>query len=165
MQPDDFAPDHAHRPELPTGRAPGAAEAAAPDIRVVIVVDPDLPPGLLANTVATISIGLGAAMPGLAGGLAPDAQGCTLRTSANRPVPILRGTTAVIGALLGKAHPIPEGACVVPFPRFARSIHDYAAYERELANRDVLAEPMEGLGLAGPSRWVRSLTGSLGLLR
>jgi hypothetical protein len=35
--------------------------------RVAIVVDPELPAGLLANTVALIAIGLGAAQPRLGG--------------------------------------------------------------------------------------------------
>jgi hypothetical protein len=46
-----------------------------------------------------------------------------------------------------------------------RSLHDFAAYQAQLARRDLAAETIEGLGLAGPEQWVKSLTGSLKLLR
>jgi hypothetical protein len=51
---------------------------------------------------------------------------------------------------------------VVPF---ARALHDYADYESAFPTRDLSGEAIDGLGLAGPSKWVRSLTGSLRLLR
>lgn len=35
------------------------------DIRLAIIVNPELPPGHLANTIAAISIGIGSAMPDL----------------------------------------------------------------------------------------------------
>ena len=53
----------------------------------------------------------------------------------------------------------------MPFPQFARSLHDFAEYQVQLAARDLATETIEGLGLAGPEKWVKSLTGSLKLLR
>ena len=35
----------------------------------------------------------------------------------------------------------------------------------QFAARDIATETIEGLGLAGPEKWVKSLTGSLKLLR
>jgi hypothetical protein len=54
---------------------------------------------------------------------------------------------------------------VVVFPAFAESVHDYASYEEALRARDLAEEPLRGIALAGPRRWVRSLTGMLRLLR
>jgi hypothetical protein len=54
---------------------------------------------------------------------------------------------------------------VVPFPAFARSLHAYAEYEAAFPGRDLGEEAIDGLGLAGPAKWVKSLTGSLKLLR
>ena len=135
------------------------------DSCIAIVVDPSLPLGLLANTVATIGIGLGAADPGLGNMSLTDAAGRTVQTSANRPVPILQAPAEAIGALLLRSLPAPQGATVVPFPRFARDIHVFADYVAEYPRRDLEAQVIEGLGLAGPVRWVKSLTGSLRLLR
>jgi len=53
----------------------------------------------------------------------------------------------------------------VPFPAFARRIHTFADYQRELSGRDLTSEELDGVGLVGPEKWVRSLTGALKLLR
>lgn len=135
------------------------------DWRVAIVVDPALPPGLLANTVAVIGIGLGAAAPALAGEALQDAQGWRLHASANRPVPVLQADARALRSLAALAFARTGAGLVVPFPAFARAIHAYADYAAQLPSRDLSAEPMDGLGLAGPAGWVRSLTGALRLLR
>jgi hypothetical protein len=133
--------------------------------RVAIVVDPSLSPGFLANTVAVIAIGLGAARPALAGDELADGAGRRYRISANRPVPVLQADDAAIRALLLRALPPLDGAIVVPFPALARSLHAYADYAAIVPTRDLAGERIDGLGLAGPPHWVRSLTGALKLLR
>lgn len=54
---------------------------------------------------------------------------------------------------------------MVPLPCFARAMNDFAAYAAAVPGRGLAQEPLDGLGLAGPTAWVRSLTGSLPLLR
>ncbi len=80
-------------------------------------------------------------------------------------MPILHADEAGLRTLLLRALPAPPGGALVPFPRFARAMHDFAAYRAAVAGRDLGAEPLDGLGLVGPPAWVRSLTGSLPLLR
>ena len=154
-------------PTLSADELPPVYPPAIPgaDWRVAIIVDPALPPGFLANTVAVIAIGLGAAQPALAGDELADAAGHRYRISANRPVPVLQAAEAAIRALFLRALPPPDGAAVVPFPALARSLHAYADYAALVPERDLAAECIDGLGLAGPARWVRSLTGALKLLR
>ncbi len=134
-------------------------------LRVAVIVNPELPPGLLANTVAAVSIGLGARVPGLAGAKLADREGRGIDVSSNRPVPILAADAETLRALTLKALGHAEALAVVPFPAFARSLHVYADYERELPARDLAAETIDGLGLVGPEKAVRSLTGALRLLR
>lgn len=136
-----------------------------PDLRIAIVVSSALPIGLIANTVATVGIGIGAAVPEFGQTLLTDMRGRVVQTSANRPVPILQATEEAIGVLLLRALPPPEQAIVVPFPRFARNLHRFEDYLAQFAQRDLEGEIIEGLALAGPEKWVRSLTGSLKLLR
>lgn len=136
-----------------------------PALRIAVIVDPALAPGLLANTVATIAIGIGAAQPGFGNTPLTDSAGRTVRNSADRPVPILQAPDETMRALLLKALPAPEGAVIVPFPRFARSLHAFAEYQAQFPTRDLADETLDGLGLAGPERWIKSLTGSLRLLR
>lgn len=136
-----------------------------PAFRIAVIVDPSLPLGLLANTVATIAIGIGAAQPFFGNTVLVDTAGRAVRNSADRPVPVLQAPDEVIRGLLLKALPAPEGAVVVPFPRFARSLHAFVDYQAEFPTRDLGQEILDGLGLAGPEKWVKSLTGSLKLLR
>ena len=94
-----------------------------------------------------------------------DAAGRLIKSSADRPVPILQAPAPAIRSTLLRALPMREGEIVVAFPQFARNLHDFAAYQAQLAARDLATETIEGLGLAGPEKWVKSLTGSLKLLR
>jgi hypothetical protein len=60
---------------------------------------------------------------------------------------------------------MPSSVRSLPFrPSPARS-HDYREYEATFPDRDLTAETIDGLGIAGPAKWVKSLTGSLKLLR
>ncbi|MBL8598910.1 MAG: DUF2000 domain-containing protein [Devosia sp.] len=133
--------------------------------RIAIIVDPILSLGVLANTIATIGIGLGAAESAFGNTILTDAIGRSVQNSADRPVPILQAPSVAIQALLLKALPAPDGAIVVPFPRFARSLHTFVDYQVQFPTRDLASETIEGVGLAGPEKWVKSLTGSLKLLR
>ncbi|WP_117191069.1 DUF2000 domain-containing protein [Rhizobium terrae] len=135
------------------------------DVRLAIIVNPALPLGLIANTVGNISIGLGARMPVLAARKLTDRENRVIDTSSNRPIPVLQAEGDVIRATMLKALTQPGERAVVAFPAFARPLHDYREYEAGFPDRDLAEEVIDGLGLAGPSKWVRSLTGSLKLLR
>jgi hypothetical protein len=136
-----------------------------PDIRIAIVINPDLPLGLIANTASAIAIGLGARFPGLAAQSLTDSEDRTIDISSNMPVPMLQADADTIRSLLLKALTQQEERAIVPFPAFARSLHDYREYEATFPGRDLAGETIDGLGIAGPSKWVKSLTGSLKLLR
>lgn len=75
------------------------------DTRLAIIVNPELTPGHLANTIAAICIGIGSAMPGLGNQRLTDSRQNTIDISSNRPVPILQADGATIRALLLKALP------------------------------------------------------------
>jgi hypothetical protein len=150
-------------PRLPEPAA--APLRGAGDLRIAVAVDPALPLGLLANTVAVIAAGLGAAAPGIGGVRLTDAAGRAILNRADRPIPVLGADAAALAALLDRAADAPDGACVVAFPAFARSLHAFADYAETFPARRLSEERLEGVGLVGPSRWVRSLTGALKLLR
>lgn len=136
------------------------------DLHLAIVVNPALPIGLLANTVGAIAIGIGAWSPELGDRGLTDAAGRSIAISCDRPVPILQAEASVLSGLLIKTiETVGAEGAVVPFPAYARALHDYADYERAFPTRDLSQEAIDGLGLVGPSKWVRSLTGALRLLR
>ena len=135
------------------------------DYRIAIIVDPTLPLGFLANTVATTAVGIGAAQPSFGNTVLTDAAGRSIHNSANRPVPILQASPDLIRLLLLKSLPAPREARVIPFPEFARNLHAFVDYQEQFPSRDLAAETIVGLGISGPEKWVKSLTGNLKLLR
>lgn len=155
------------RPEsTPSNAANNTAPLrGADDWRLAIVVSPDQPIGFLANTVATIAVGLGAAHPGLGNVRLRDREDKAILSSADRPVPILQADSAQMFAILEKAQTKGQELKLVVFPEFARKLHSFDEYEVEFPNRSLRNEPLSGLGLCGCARSVKSLTGSLKLLR
>ena len=142
-----------------------AALRGSGDLRLAIVIDPTLPIGLLANTVGAIAIGLGAEQPGLGRVELLDLNGDQAACSADRPVPILQANPATMGNLLTKARSRQAGDALVVFPAFARAVHSFDDYLAAYPERDLRQEKIDGIGLCGASKWVKSLTGSLSLLR
>jgi hypothetical protein len=138
----------------------------ASNLRVAVIVAPDMPLGLVANSVGVIAVGLGAQCPELADSALADGGGRGFGSVCNQPMPVLQADRAAIRDVMLKAFARrPEGATIVPFPAFARSIHVFADYEKALGTRSLDEEEIDGIGLAGPSAWIKSLTGSLKLLR
>ncbi|MCX8999987.1 DUF2000 domain-containing protein [Rhizobiaceae bacterium BDR2-2] len=135
------------------------------DFRVALVLNPALSAGLLANTAAAIGIGLGARLPDLAGTALSDRDGRRIDVSSRLAVPVLQVEPEAIRVLLLKALAREDAWALVAFPAFARSLHDFREYEALFPGRDLSSETIDGLGIAGPAKWVRSLTGSLKLLR
>lgn len=135
------------------------------DLRLAVVVDPTLPLGFLANTVATISVGLGAARPGLGAVRLTDATGLCYATSADRPVPILQADGATLTDIVERTASRQSDVTLVLFPAFARELHGFPDYQASVPTRDLRGGKLDGLGICGPAKLVKSLTGSLKLLR
>ncbi len=135
------------------------------NMRLAIIVNPELPIGLLANTTSAVGIGLAAKFSLLAGTTLCDAQGRTIDVSSKLPVPILQANALQMQEIMLKALGAAGERAIVPFPAFARSMHSFLDYENTFPQRDLVDETLDGLGLAGPEKWVRSLTGALKLLR
>ncbi|WP_313618062.1 DUF2000 domain-containing protein [Agrobacterium sp.] len=137
-----------------------------PDLHTAIIVNPALPMGLIANTIGAIGIGIGAKIPQLAADRLTDMHERSIDISSNRPVPILQADADTIRNIMLKI--IDAGTqdiVTVPFPAFARALHNYQDYQQTFPDRDLSQEVIDGLGLAGPTKLVRSLTGALKLLR
>ena len=135
------------------------------DLRLAIVVSPDQSIGYLANTVATIAAGIGAVHPGIGNVTLTDGEGVSIMNSADRPVPILQADSAQMLTIAESAHKHSTGLTLVAFPEFARKLHSFKDYKDEFPQRSLSNEALSGVGLCGPVKAVKSLTGSLKLLR
>ncbi|WP_186379115.1 DUF2000 domain-containing protein [Yersinia frederiksenii] len=139
--------------------------AVVEQMRIAIIVNPELPVGLIANTTGAVGIGLAAKFPQLAGMTLSDAAGKEIDVSSKLPVPILQANASQMREVLLKALALTDERAIVPFPAFARAMHSFQDYEVAFPLRSLIDEQLDGLGLVGPEKWVRSLTGSLKLLR
>nr|WP_297356615.1 DUF2000 domain-containing protein [uncultured Caldimonas sp.] len=133
--------------------------------RLCIVVEASLPPGEAANIAACIAAGLAGARPGLASQPLRDAAGFESLGSSSLPIAVLSTDGAGLAQQLQSLKQRPPDASCVVFPRYAQAMHSAAEYWERHATTDHMAEPMLGIGLAGPPAWVRRLTGALPLLR
>jgi len=131
--------------------------------KCVIVIDPDLPLGLVANTAAVLALSLGARVPEVVGGPVPDASGVVHEGITGLPIPVLKAGNGGLSELCGRARE--AGLYVVDFTRAAQVSKRYEEYEARMAG--LLAGEQEYLGLAlyGEAKAVNRLTGGLGLLR
>ena len=91
------------------------------NLRVAVIVAPDMPLGLAANSVGVIALGLGAQCPTFADSALADADGRQFDSVCNEPMPVLQADRTTIREVMLKAMAgRPEGAAIVPFPAFAR---------------------------------------------
>lgn len=133
--------------------------------RVVIVLVADLAAGPAANIAACLASGLAASAPGWAGRALLEGAGLRTVASSHLPIAVLRAKPEAMQALIQKlvaAQGCPGGT-VSLFPHYAQAVHDAHAYWQRHAEAVHAEEPLLGLGLHGPRRWVSQLTGSLPL--
>lgn len=134
--------------------------------KCVMVIDKDLPLGIIANTAAIMGITLGKHMPQVVGSDVTDQSGNGHLGIIAFPVPILKGETGLIRNLREKLYqPDFSDLLVVDFSDLAQGCKAYDEFIDKMA--DVPESSLQYLGLAicGPKKKVNQLTGSLPLLR
>lgn len=149
----------AHKEYQGTSAAYVVAEAIA-GTRCVLVVDRALPPWLIANTTAVLSVALGAhgAIP--LGPETVDSNGEKHPGIGAMPLPILAAASTELPELRRKAHD--SGLFVVDFNTAARDSRTYPEYEHKVANEQV---SYLGIAIYGAARAVTSIAGNLKSLR
>lgn len=136
------------------------------EMKCVIVVDSDLPPGLIANTASVIGVSLGRRAPHMVAEDLPDQAGRYHAGLINITLPILGAKRDWINAKREELFENPEDRLIVidfsAQAQIAKTLEDY---------RDALAAfPAKkirylGLGLYGPKAVVNRHTKPLRLLR
>lgn len=134
--------------------------------KCVLILDADMPAGLLANTAAILGITLGRQLPEAVGGDVTDGSGQTHLGITAFPVPVLRGTAESLQSLRQRlGQPEFRDLTVADFSQLAQSCRTYGEFQEKMAR--TAGEDLRYLGLAicGDKRKVSRLTGSLPLLR
>ncbi len=134
--------------------------------KTVMIVNNELPLGLIANTTAVLGISLGHMFPEIVGPNIEDADGQTHLGITNKTIPILSGGKEQIKAIRDQALTSQETEItVIDFSEIAQKCLDYSDYIRLLSGLQSDDIYYLGICLFGPAKKVNKLSGNLGLLR
>lgn len=134
--------------------------------KCVMVIDEELPLGLIANTAAIMGITLGQKLPEVVGADVSDQSGHVHLGIIEFPVPILKAGPEAIKALRERLYqPEFQDVTAVDFSDLAQSCKTYDEFIGKMAGT---AEPelqYFGVALCGAKKKINKLTGSMPLLR
>lgn len=134
--------------------------------KCVMVIDETLPLGIIANTAAILGITLGKERPDLVGADVTDQSGRCHPGIIEFPVPILKGSAAVIRQLRERLwEPDFEDLTVADFSDLAQGCKTYGEFMEKMARIPEAELGYLGLVICGAKKKVNRLTGSMGLLR
>lgn len=133
-------------------------------MKVVIVLDKDLPAGVQANAAAVLAFSVSRQLPEGVGCDLEDADGSRHPGITNLPLPILACESGCLRSLRAKAQALPQIACV-DFPDVAQRAKRYEEYEASLKATRESELSYLGLCIYGEPASVRRLTGNLSLVK
>lgn len=134
--------------------------------KCVMVIDEDLPLGIIANTAAIMGITLGKKRPEVVGEDVVDRSGNAHLGISGLPVPILKGTRETIREIREILYqPDFQELTVVDFSDLAQGCKTYDEFISKMGGVSEEALQYFGVGICGPKKKVNKLTGSMPLLR
>ncbi|TWM34956.1 hypothetical protein CHCC14821_4101 [Bacillus paralicheniformis] len=136
------------------------------ETKCALIIDENLPLGLIANTAAILGAALGKNKPGLLGENVTDGSGIDHLGIVKLPIPILKGNAELLHQLRQKLLTDEfNDILTVDFTDVAQGIHTYKAYIETFQSTAASDYRYFGIGVCGDKKKVARLTGSLGLLR
>lgn len=134
--------------------------------KCVMVMDENLPLGLIANTAGIMGITLGKHMPETVGPDVTDKSGREHLGIIEFPVPILKADQDRIRAIREQLYePDFSGLMAVDFSDVAQSCKTYDEFIGKAAQAEEKEFRYLGIGICGAKKLVNKLTGNLPLLR
>ncbi len=131
-----------------------------------MVIDENLPLGLIANTAAIMGITLGKEMPDIVGTTVMDQSGNLHLGIIEFPVPILKGSPGTIKGIREKLYQVEyQDLSVVDFSDLAQSCKTYDEFIKKMAGVPESSLQYLGLAICGAKKKVNKLTGNIPLLR
>lgn len=135
-------------------------------MKCVMIIDKDMPIGMIANTAAALGISIGSQVNGLTGKQLKDMNGRIHEGVTNIPIPIL---TLSKEELKNKYDELLEkndsDFKIIGFNNVAQNSLSYDDYEINLASSGKTQISYLGLCIYGPKKKVNKLTGNLKMLR
>lgn len=136
------------------------------NMKCVMIIDSELPIGIMANTSAILGITLGKLIPEQVGADVKDASGQTHLGIISIPVTMLRGDKVILKDLRERLYsPEFEDLVVIDFSDVAQSCNIYSEYVAKAASTSCQDHNYFGIAIYGSKKKVNKLTGSMPLLR
>ncbi|MDE7325776.1 MAG: DUF2000 domain-containing protein [Lachnospiraceae bacterium] len=126
--------------------------------KCVMVIDENLPLGIIANTAAIMGITLGKKMPKVVGADVYDRSGNKHLGIIEFPVPILRGNVDIIKTIREKLYK-PD------FSDLAQGCKTYNEFIEKMKKISEIDLNYFGIAICGAKKKINKLTGSMALLR
>ena len=134
--------------------------------KCVMILDENLPLGLIANAAAIMGITLGRQLPEVVGADVLDRSGNAHLGIIAFPVPILKGTPETIKGVRERLYqPEFQELTAVDFSDLAQGCRTYEEFICKMEQVPEDALQYYGVAVCGPKKKVNQLTGSLPLLR
>lgn len=134
--------------------------------KCVMIIDENLPLGIIANTAAIMGITLGKEMPEAVGANVTDQSGNEHLGIIGFPVPILKSSPDIIKDIREKLYqPAFQDLTVVDFSDLAQGCKTYDEFIEKMENMPESTLQYFGLAICGPKKKVNKLTGNMPLLR
>lgn len=134
--------------------------------KCVIVVDENLPLGIITNTAAIMGVSLGKKLPEIVGKDVSDSNGYNHLGIIEFPIPILKSSSSQIKEIREKLYEDKyKELLVIDFSSLAQSCKTYEEFINKMAITN--HEDLKYLGIAiyGKKKQVNKFTGSMPLLR
>lgn len=134
--------------------------------KCVMVIDQNLPLGIIANTTAILGFTLGKKRPDVVGADVTDQNGNPHLGIVALPVPILKGSPESIQDIREKLYqPDYQDLVVVDFSDVAQGCNVYSEFIERMAGTPETSLHYFGVAICGDKKKVNKLTGSMPLLR
>ena len=134
--------------------------------KCVMIIDENLPVGIIANTAAILGVTLGMKMPDVVGEDVADFDGNVHMGIIKFPVPILKGNRESIKQLRAKLFSAEyNDITVVDFSNLAQSCKTYDEFIEKMGDCPEEALSYIGIAICGDKKKINKLTGNLPLLR
>ena len=135
-------------------------------MKIVMVINKELPLGIIANTAAVLGVSAGKLQGGIVGADIADRDGKLHSGITTKAIPILEGSREQVKTIRERLFESPFAAVeVIGFTELAQRSLDYEAYTEMLQTTATDGLQYLGLCMIGPAKLVNKLTGSLPLLR
>lgn len=135
------------------------------DKKCVMIIDENLPLGLIANTTAVLAASLDKIDETIIGENVYDLENNIHSGIVTLPISILKGNQKLIRDLLKKANNYDDEIFIIDFSDLAQSCRGYPEYISKMKVTSEVMLKYSGICLYGNKKRINKLTGSLPLLK